>query len=196
MSGKPQSSVRVAEQHRRELLARQGLRFPAIILRQLRNAGIYCQPTVSIGHQQWPIGTSSAGLNPAEPLPSWGVLELHRGRRERARLASTRGHGRRQWCARHRGCAGARKDRDAGGFSEPTTSSSRGTASKRPARGRDRDWKAPSCFMDGEARWKWTFGAKTAHFVAQRLPLSTPAAAKCLPFLASSKMHLHVSQLP
>ena len=36
---------------RRELLARQGLRFPAIILRQLRNAGIYCQPTVSIEHQ-------------------------------------------------------------------------------------------------------------------------------------------------
>lgn len=35
----------------RELLARQGLRFPAIILRHLRNAGIYCQPTVSIEHQ-------------------------------------------------------------------------------------------------------------------------------------------------
>lgn len=51
MSAKPQSSVGVAEQDRRELLARQGLRFPAIILRQLRNAGIYCQPTVSIEHQ-------------------------------------------------------------------------------------------------------------------------------------------------
>jgi hypothetical protein len=51
MSGKPQNSARVAEQDRRELLARQGLRFPAIILRQLRNAGIYCQPTVSIEHQ-------------------------------------------------------------------------------------------------------------------------------------------------
>ena len=35
----------------RELLARQGLRFPAIILRRLRGAGIYCQPTVSIEHQ-------------------------------------------------------------------------------------------------------------------------------------------------
>lgn len=51
MTGKPQTSVRVAEQDRRELLARQGLRFPGIILRQLRNAGIYCQPTVSIEHQ-------------------------------------------------------------------------------------------------------------------------------------------------
>jgi len=35
----------------RELLARQGLRLPAIILRRLRSAGIYCQPTVSIEHQ-------------------------------------------------------------------------------------------------------------------------------------------------
>lgn len=35
----------------RELLARQGLRFPAIILRRLGSAGIYCQPTVSIEHQ-------------------------------------------------------------------------------------------------------------------------------------------------
>lgn len=35
----------------RELLARQGLRFPAIILRHLRSAGVYCQPTVSIEHQ-------------------------------------------------------------------------------------------------------------------------------------------------
>jgi hypothetical protein len=34
-----------------ELLARQGLRFPAIILRHLRSAGIYCRPTVSIEHQ-------------------------------------------------------------------------------------------------------------------------------------------------
>jgi len=39
------------ELDRREVLARQGLRFPAIILRHLRGAGIYCQPTVSIEHQ-------------------------------------------------------------------------------------------------------------------------------------------------
>jgi hypothetical protein len=51
MTGKPQGMVHVAEQDRRELLARQGLRFPSIILKQLRNAGIYCQPTVSIEHQ-------------------------------------------------------------------------------------------------------------------------------------------------
>ena len=36
----------------RELLARQGLRFPAIILRHLRSTGIYCQPTVSIEYQR------------------------------------------------------------------------------------------------------------------------------------------------
>lgn len=39
------------ELDRRELLARQGLRFPSIVLRHLRDAGIYCQPTVSIEHQ-------------------------------------------------------------------------------------------------------------------------------------------------
>ena len=44
--------LRSQELEHRELLARQGLRFPAIILRHLRNAGIYCQPTVSIGHQR------------------------------------------------------------------------------------------------------------------------------------------------
>jgi len=36
-----------------ELLARQGLRFPAIILRRPGGAGIYCQPTVSIERQHF-----------------------------------------------------------------------------------------------------------------------------------------------
>ena len=34
-----------------EVLARQGLRLPQIVLRRLRDAGIYCQPTVSVEHQ-------------------------------------------------------------------------------------------------------------------------------------------------
>ena len=34
-----------------EILARQGLRLPPVTLKQLRNAGIYCQPSVSIEHQ-------------------------------------------------------------------------------------------------------------------------------------------------
>jgi hypothetical protein len=34
-----------------EVLARQGLRLPPIILKELRTAGIYCQPSVSIEHQ-------------------------------------------------------------------------------------------------------------------------------------------------
>jgi hypothetical protein len=43
-----------ARQHdsdQQEILARQGLRLPAITLKHLRSAGIYCQPTVSIEHQ-------------------------------------------------------------------------------------------------------------------------------------------------
>jgi hypothetical protein len=34
-----------------DVLARQGLRLPAITLKRLRTAGIYCQPSVSIEHQ-------------------------------------------------------------------------------------------------------------------------------------------------
>jgi hypothetical protein len=35
----------------REVLARQGLRLPALTLKHLRSAGIYCQPSISIEHQ-------------------------------------------------------------------------------------------------------------------------------------------------
>jgi hypothetical protein len=34
-----------------DVLARQGLRLPQILLKRLRDAGIYCQPTVSVEHQ-------------------------------------------------------------------------------------------------------------------------------------------------
>lgn len=35
-----------------EILARQGMRLPGIVLNYLKSAGIYCQPTVSIEHQR------------------------------------------------------------------------------------------------------------------------------------------------
>lgn len=35
----------------REVLARQGLRLPALTLKRLRTCGIYCQPSISIEHQ-------------------------------------------------------------------------------------------------------------------------------------------------
>jgi hypothetical protein len=44
-------SVQKRHLESREILARQGLRFPAITLKHLRTAGIYCQPSVSIEHQ-------------------------------------------------------------------------------------------------------------------------------------------------
>jgi len=46
-----QKKTQSHELEHRELLARQGLRFPVIILRRLGGAAIYCQPTVSIEHQ-------------------------------------------------------------------------------------------------------------------------------------------------
>jgi hypothetical protein len=53
MTSGPQKNTQSHELEHRELLARQGLRFPAIILRRLRSAGIYCQPTISIEYQHF-----------------------------------------------------------------------------------------------------------------------------------------------
>ena len=55
-------------QGQHEILARQGIRLPAITLKQLRSAGIYCQPTMSIEHQRiakkWVLrGVESGGAN-------------------------------------------------------------------------------------------------------------------------------------
>jgi hypothetical protein len=51
MTRDAQKGVQGPELDHHELLARQGLRFPAIILGHLSSAGIYCRPTVSIEHQ-------------------------------------------------------------------------------------------------------------------------------------------------
>src|SRR5215471_10436812 len=53
MTNGPQKNTQSHELKHRELLARQGLRFPAIILRRLACAGIYCQPTISIEYQHF-----------------------------------------------------------------------------------------------------------------------------------------------
>lgn len=46
----PQPRLR-SRQTETEVLARQGLRLPQVVLKHLRNAGIYCQPSVSVEHQ-------------------------------------------------------------------------------------------------------------------------------------------------
>ena len=47
----PQKPDRQHDSDQQEIVARQGLRLPAITLKHLQSAGIYCQPTVSIEHQ-------------------------------------------------------------------------------------------------------------------------------------------------
>jgi hypothetical protein len=47
----PRTPARQPDPDQREILARQGLRLPAITPKHLHSAGIYCQPTVSIEHQ-------------------------------------------------------------------------------------------------------------------------------------------------
>jgi len=46
----PHAAVQI-NGHGTEILARQGLRLPQVVLKRLRDVGIYCQPTVSIEHQ-------------------------------------------------------------------------------------------------------------------------------------------------
>jgi hypothetical protein len=52
MTTMPVVSQSLALGARQEIIARQGLRLPAITLRRLRNSGIYCQPTISIEFQR------------------------------------------------------------------------------------------------------------------------------------------------
>lgn len=64
MTASAQAAVRVSA--RREILARQGMRLPSITLKHLRDARIYCQPTLSIEHQhatkRWVLrGVESGG---------------------------------------------------------------------------------------------------------------------------------------
>lgn len=114
MTSRAHGTVQVAEQDRRELLARQGLRFPGIILKQLRNVGIYCQPTISIEHQHLAKRYVLRGVESGGAIADLGaLLELHRRTRTRSRLAATRGYSRCQWRACHRGGSGVGKDRDA-----------------------------------------------------------------------------------
>jgi len=61
------------ETDHRELLARQGMRFPAIILRHLRSAGIYCQPTVSIEHQHLAKKYVLRGVESGGAVPDLGA---------------------------------------------------------------------------------------------------------------------------
>lgn len=49
MNAEQSRKKQAVDQH--EILARQGLRLPPVTLKKLRNAGIYCQPSVSIEHQ-------------------------------------------------------------------------------------------------------------------------------------------------
>jgi len=61
-----------------DVLARQGLRLPAITLKCLRTAGIYCQPSISIEHQHLARGTCFGESNQRGGRGGWRVRELRR----------------------------------------------------------------------------------------------------------------------
>ena len=56
-----------------DVLARQGLRLPRIVLKRLRDAGIYCQPTVSIEHQNLAKNYVLRGLESGGAIADMGA---------------------------------------------------------------------------------------------------------------------------
>jgi len=64
-----------------EVLARQGLRLPQIILKRLRDAGIYCQPTVSVEHQHLAKKYVIRGVESGGAIPDLGAYSSFVGER-------------------------------------------------------------------------------------------------------------------
>jgi len=64
-----------------EVLARQGLRLPQIVLKRLRDAGIYCQPTVSIEHQNLAKRYVVRGVESGGAVADLGVYSSFAGER-------------------------------------------------------------------------------------------------------------------
>ena len=57
---------------KQEIVARQGLRLPAITLKRLRGAGIYCQPTISIEFQRKARAHILRGVESGGAVPEIG----------------------------------------------------------------------------------------------------------------------------
>jgi hypothetical protein len=68
-----QTPVRQHDSDQREILARQGLRLPAITLKHLRSTGVYCQPTVSIEHQHLAKMYVLRGVESGGAVPDLGA---------------------------------------------------------------------------------------------------------------------------
>jgi hypothetical protein len=103
-----QTPARLHDTDQREILARQGLRLPAITLKHLRSAGIYCQPTVSIEHQHLARMYVLRGVESGGAVADLGAYSSFVAEgRQWAALAATRGHHRGQQRACHRGRSGS-----------------------------------------------------------------------------------------
>lgn len=58
---------------KQEIVARQGLRLPSITLKRLRDAGIYCQPTISIEYQRKANSYVLRGVESGGAVPAIGA---------------------------------------------------------------------------------------------------------------------------
>ena len=97
-----------------DVLARQGLRLPQIVLKRLRDAGIYCQPTVSVEHQNLAKKYVVRGVESGGAVADLGAYSSFVGEHgETFGLAAARGQ---HWSERracHRGRASAHPPRNA-----------------------------------------------------------------------------------
>jgi hypothetical protein len=59
-----------------EVLARQGMRLPQIVLKRLRDAGIYCQPTLSIEYQNAAKKHVLRGVESGAQSPVWAPMQV------------------------------------------------------------------------------------------------------------------------
>ena len=75
----PQLTLR-SRQTEFEVLARQGLRLPQIVLKRLRDAGIYCQPTVSVEHQNLAKKYVVRGVESGGAVSDLGAYSVRQGK--------------------------------------------------------------------------------------------------------------------
>jgi len=160
----------------RELLARQGLRLPAVTLDHLRSAGIYCQPSISIEHQHLAKRNVLRGVESGGAVAELGAYSSFVDEQGGAlswlqRVDSIGVNGVHAivvalcWCA-YRCC----------GLNARMTCSSLGTASQVQEASEDHGSRAQFSSMDVEEAWRWSSGEKMQPSEAQSTPFSIAGA--------------------
>jgi hypothetical protein len=174
-----------------DVLARQGLRLPAITLKRLRTAGIYCQPSASIEHQHLAKKYVLRGVESGGAVAEVGAYASFVDEQGNAlpwlqRVDSIGVNGvRRSWS----GCK-------CFGSSGPTICSLPVTVWQNRGIARGHAWKARSSFMVAGAVWRWSCGDRTPRTAAPSVRFSTLGRGNVWCCQTTSKMLPPESHLP